>query len=83
MVFLPENSWYGIWAITLSIFSIFNALQYPYFVAFGFPDIHDFQMYMLYLGEFMVAMNIIISCFCAYKNEGDEQYTTNFNKIYK
>jgi len=83
MVFLPDESWYGIWAITLSLFSITNAIQYPFFVAFGFPHHMNLQMWMLYLGELMVSMNIIFSCFCAYKNEGDEKYTTNFNKIYK
>ena len=80
-MFLPTSSWYVKFNLFLAYLSIFNALQWPYVVAFGFPDnIFDWQFIILYIGELFDLINILLTFFQAYKDE-TTKFETNYEKI--
>ena len=83
MVFLPTTTWFTQFNFLNVWLSIFNSMQWPYFIAFGFPDqpyLKDPNLIFILIGEVFDMMNISFRFFMAYKNEGN-RYETNLQKI--
>lgn len=84
MVFLPSAVWFSQFNFLYAWLSIFNSIQWPYFIAFGFPPLpysKDWNMIIIFIGELFDIANISFRFFMAYKDEGNSKYETNLNKI--
>ena len=82
-IIYPETRLYKVWTFFVIFNCLTTAVIYPYCAAFGGVPYNwkDPIWILIFIGELVMLMDIIINFLLAYRDEGDPYYVIDFGKI--